>query len=186
MFPAPLPISDANTIPFEADLFLPVAKPGDTTPYNLRGSSLPGFTPLPGPIIVASFTFTSSQLLATYSAPITLVPAPGIGMTFGFVLTRYDVLPGTNPYIALDGGPQIWFGTAAGTAFDSYALGSLFEEATQQSVVQGTSALSATIVARGGVENLPLVLASPSANMTNGNGIGTLTIAYTIIPLTPS
>ena len=185
MFPAPLPISDANTIPFEADLFLPVAKPGDATPYNLRGSSLPGFTPPVGPIIVTSITLTSTQLLATYTAPITLVPAPGINMTLGFVLTRYDVLPGTNPYIALDGGPQIWFGTAAGTAFDSYVLGVLFGETTQ-SAVQGASNLSSNIVARGGIENLPLVLASPSINMTNGNGSATLTIAYCVIPLTPS
>ena len=185
MFPETLPISQAAEIAFEGDLFFPVAKPGDTTPYYVPGTKLPGFIPPPGTVLTVSVPLTAAQLLTTFSAPLTLVPAPGVGMMLVFVWSGYDVLPGNSPYINTDGGPQIWFGTPTGTAFDDYALGTLFA-ATAPSVAQGASQISSAVTARANVENQPLVLASPSADMTNGNGTGTLTLAYSIVSLTSS
>ena len=148
------------------------------------GSQLPGYVPPDVPVLtIVSIPLTSAQLLATFSSPLTLVAAPGVGLAFAFAWSIYDVLAGSAPYVATDTGPQVWYGTSVGTAFDGLALAALFAATTNQ-IVQGQANLTSP-ASRAGIENQPLVLASPSADMTAGNGTATLTIAYSVVPLTP-
>lgn len=183
--PLPVPISQAATVGFAADLLFPVAVPGNNVPSVVPGSALPGYLPAgTASLTIVTIPLARVELLATFSNPLVLVPAPGVGNTFAFGWSIYDVLYGGTAYVAGDGGPQIWYGTSVGTAFDSLALGPLFASTTNR-VVQGATNLS-TIRSRAAIENQPLVLASPSSNMTAGNGTGSLTIAYSIIPLTSS
>lgn len=181
--PLPVPISQASVIPFAADLMFPVSVPGNNTPSAVPGSALPGYLPpgTPG-LTIVTIPLTAAQLLVTFSNPLVLVPAPGVGKAFAFAWSIYDVLYGGTAYVVGDTGPQIWYGTSAGIAFDGLALGALFAATTNQ-VVQGSTNLSAPM-SRAGIENQPLVLASPTSDMTIGNSTGSLTIAYSIIPLT--
>lgn len=182
--PLPVPIPMAAPVQFAPDLIFPVAVPGSNAPSRISGSQLPGYASPGTPVLtIISVTLTSAQLLATFSSPLTLVAAPGVGMAFAFAWSFYDVLAGSAPYVATDTGPQVWYGTSVGTAFDGLALATLFAATTNQ-IVQGQTNLISP-ASRAGIENQPLVLASPSFDMTAGNGTATLTIAYSVVTLTP-
>jgi hypothetical protein len=181
--PLPVPISQTgNLVTFAPDLLFPVAVPGTTAPAAIYGRELPGyFSPGTPALTIITVPLTTADLLSTFSVPLVLAPAPGVGMAFAFAWSFYDFLAGSLPYVVGDTGPQIWFGTAVGTAFDALALGTMFAGTTNQ-IVQGSISLTSP-TSRAGIENQPLILASPASDMTNGNGTATLTIACSVVTL---
>lgn len=140
-----------------------------------------GWNPLigSGGIRTASITLTSAQLLAIFTTPVTIVPAPGAGLAV--IPTgswTFDYIAGSTPYT--DGGGALIFqwGSANGVGYTLTTLG-WWNQATSQTKIAGSG--QSTARGSAAIANQPLVVAQNTANPTLGNGTVTITGRYYLV-----
>lgn len=145
----------------------------------------PYTTPGPSPFFgTAVIVLSSAQLLALHSAPVTVIPAPGVGKYIQVISASYELIFGTLQYTSSDSGPALYYAPLSGNhPADGAAAASAFAGAASGVLVTGGAAALGLAVATSVVANAAVVLGNESTNMSAGNGTGTLTVIYAIVSL---
>jgi hypothetical protein len=133
------------------------------------------------PVLSASVTLTSAQLLALHGTPITLVPAPGAGVVIYPTQIVLEYKYGTVAY-TINGDSIILDYNNAGSALkQTFAETGFFDQtASQIGFLDGVVARAALTVAA----NQPFTIgASGGSDMTLGNGTLVVYIYYALITL---
>lgn len=123
-----------------------------------------------------TFSRTSAQLLALFSAPATVVAAPGAGLAVVPVAANLVFHAGATPYA--DGGNHLAFGPAPLDGLTWFRLpgaGSMLASATDQFVFDS---LASGPMDKSAYANLALVFGTDTANFTAGNGTLTGQLLY--------
>jgi hypothetical protein len=128
-------------------------------------------------LTVASTVLTAAQILASFSSPPMLLPAPGTNSYYWVFGTSYALLYGGTPYLepALNG---VLYGGASGQPADGGDNSILTATASQ--VYTGAS-FSGSFFAASGFLNQPLIYGNGSANPTGGNGSLSVAVAYAVV-----
>jgi hypothetical protein len=144
-----------------------------------------GTAPFTTPPVIANIAtavvlVTSAQLLALHTTPVTIVPAPGAGKAI-LILGRglaLSFVAGASAYVSTGSDEGLYYGVtsnlASGAAVASTLTGASSAIATQNGAASTNPAL---------LNNQPIVLYGPTANMTAGNGTATVTVIYAIAQL---
>lgn len=133
----------------------------------------------PGPILSASVTLTSAQVLAIFTTPVTVVPAPGAGLAIVPIIAIYDYVAGTTPYTDGGGSLRINVGNVFGLA--QLTTASFWTAASSR--VSSVNAAIASVVQTTNLANGALTVSSSTANPTLGNGTVAVTVAYMVVPV---
>jgi hypothetical protein len=123
---------------------------------------------------VATVAVTSAEIKALFTAPKTLIAAPGAGKLLTVQGYCLQFIAGNTPYATVTDVGLQWEG-GAGVTFG----GSLLDQATNQITLDD-------LVYSGpqsAVANKALQLTADGANPTAGNGTIVLTIYYTVVTL---
>lgn len=173
---------------------------GGTGPTGPTGSGATGPAGATGPtgsggggssvvLSTGKISLTSAQLLALFSDPVTIIPAPGAGKMIQVVAAIYELIYGSTTYEGSDGTQGLYYETGESqNAADNFGSQSnnLFQN-TANAVASSFGLVSvydtAGIVPTEDVENQPVVLSSTSADMTTGNGTGAITVIYSVVTL---
>lgn len=132
----------------------------------------------PGPILSASVTLTSAQVLAIFTTPVTVVPAPGAGLQAIPLAAVYDYTFVSTAYT--DNGGNLGIKTGGSALFGSFDFAtSTFWTATASRIVTRIGNLNTGATN----PNLSLVVQQDTANPTLGNGTVTVTVAYMVVPV---
>ena len=148
-------------------------------PENDNSGSGP--PPVPDILQTTTVTLSSAQLLALNTAPAVLLAPPGAGKYNLIMAASFELIFGTTEYTPA-GDESVFFGSVTGTingnllpAFqDAFASGS-----SNVTFTTRNSASAATPT----LENQALVLGSPSANATGGDGTMSITLYYVTVTL---
>lgn len=132
----------------------------------------------PGPILSASVTLTSAQVLAIFTTPVTIVPAPGAGLAIVPVFVAYNYTFGGTAYTDGGGNLQLQIGTIP--AFGAFATVGFWDQAVSKITVQTTQRSVQNVSAWA---NKAMQVSQNTANPTGGNGTVTVTVAYMVVPV---
>lgn len=179
-------VTTANTT-----TFLPSQDAGDNVELIRYYNASLGVEPETGimefyaPLIASGQTksFVNTDVVAWYSIPATLVPAPGAG--FAIIVKRMMVNMNSSTVAYTSGGAMYaQYGTtghSANAATDSVAPGFIRGNAVQSITVDG---VQATTLTKSVIENQPITITNATANFATGDGTIRITIWYSIIPVT--
>lgn len=127
---------------------------------------------------------SSAQILALFTTPVTLVPAPGVGFMIIPESLKIDMQAGSVAY-ADGGGGAVSFTegslTQALASNGIFTITALFR-GHQTLQLAGTDTAAATPTD----ENAALTIAKATANFTAGNGTALVTVYYFIEPIAPT
>jgi hypothetical protein len=156
----------------------------DTGQLSYHDGVTPGGIPIGGSAVLSTgkISLTTAQLLSLNTSPVTIIPAPGASKYIYVVMSSYELIFGTTPFVLNDGdqGPGLFYGSISGFTADN-ASGSGAFSASESCISTGTSGYTTSPTTS--FENLPVILANGIADMTDGDGIGTMTVIYTVIDL---
>lgn len=171
-----LPISGLTlkTTPADAADIIPIY---DSLTSTTKGIQVKELTAASGSIQQVKYTLTSAEILNSFTAPVTLVAAPGAGYALQLISVAYRLNFNTTAYTTA--GNSIIIANTAGS---------------QQAVISNTNFLSAGTTKFGAgpvahqnntsvVENEPLQFAQSTSNPTLGDSTMDLYLTYTIITL---
>jgi hypothetical protein len=127
-----------------------------------------------GAFLVASISLTPAQILNLFTTPVTIIPAPGPGLSIVplFVVQQYDF--GGIAYGNLGNILQLAIGSILTT------LQQIASPATSNQYSVKTSGNFSNMNAQ--TVNQPAVLQYTVSNYTLGNGSLTITVYYLIVP----
>jgi hypothetical protein len=127
---------------------------------------------------------SSAQLLALFTSPVTIVPAPGAGKRISVLAVSYTYNFVTTGYnLTGDLGPRLYFGGPGGHQADT-GTGTMFT--LSSSLVNAANGATFTVsngTAIADVENQSLVITNDTGDMTAGDGTGSVTVLYATITL---
>jgi hypothetical protein len=125
----------------------------------------------------AEVEISSSEILALYTTPKTLVAAPGAGKVLEFISLLLAYSYGTVAYtIGTATNLQVKYTNASGVAVSTVqAVTGFIDQATDQ--LRALDKLEASVTP---VANAPLVLTLAGANVTAGNGTIHAKVAYRV------
>jgi hypothetical protein len=171
---------------------------GTTGPTGPTGSGATGATGPTGSggggsgavLSTGKISLTSAQLLALHSSPVPIIAAPGAGKMILVLSALYELIYGSAAYECSDQTQGLFFGTGvSGNAADSASddtLGYQVFTAPADTVVVSAPLINtqiAPVAPTSGAENQPVVLSSYVADMTTGDGTGSITVLYTVVTL---
>jgi hypothetical protein len=127
-------------------------------------------------------SLTTAQLLSLNTSPVTIIPAPGPGKCIMVILSVYELIFGTTPFVLNNGdqGPGLYYGSTSGYTADNASGNGAFS-GSSNTISTGNDVYSP--LPTSGFENLPIILGSSFANMTGGDGTGTINVLYWIVTL---
>lgn len=136
----------------------------------------------PGPILSASVTLTSAQVLASFTTAVTIVPAPGAGLALVPISLILNYQFKTTAYTDNGGKLNLYWGNPAG---QSTVMGVTTSGFWASSVSRFDPIVSLTLGSQNAsaVANLPLSVKQDTANPTLGDGLVAVTVAYMVVPV---
>lgn len=138
---------------------------------------MPGGFQSPSSVLIASKTLTAAQVLAIFTTPQTIIPAPGPGNMIDVLGIVQNYTYKGTPYV--DGGGNMVLGFG-GLGLWQFATLGYWDQAASQLLTQVPITTGQQTLA---VSNLALTLSHTVANPTAGNGTISVTVAYTIVPV---
>jgi hypothetical protein len=132
----------------------------------------------PGPIFTATLTLTSAQILALFTTPVVIVPAPATGFYINPMETVLRTLPGGSAYAA-GGVVQLALGAAATVVIGTIAAAAVITNAADQIAA---SSIALWTGSEANCDAQPLVINNASGAFTTGNGTLSVTVYYTVEP----
>src|SRR5580698_5203517 len=145
-------------------------------------------TTAPLAISMVTVTVTSAQLLNLSTAPVEILPPPGVGFQYFFAGAFYSYRFGTVPY---DGdnssNPQLFLGPLANNvSFDGAGLTALLELTVDSNesgigTAEQTWTTNATVFGAGPTANQGVYLGVQTGNLTTGDGTLVVTVFYAVV-----
>lgn len=130
------------------------------------------------PVASATVTLTSAQVLAIFTTPVTIVPAPGSGLALVPVAWLSNYTYGGTAYTDGGGNFQLQAGTSVLGSFAT-AAGFWTASASEMKLLSNfTPNLTVTNWA-----NKAVTVQQSTGNPTLGNGTVTVTVAYMVVPV---
>lgn len=132
---------------------------------------------------IANFTVTSAQLLAAFATPVTLIAAPGAGMTNVVEKVFISYIAGGTAYtVGGAGAYYLKYTNAAGVSVAAFpAVGIVDQAGNIVAVANSLPAPAAGIVVTA---NAAIVFGQLTAACTLGTGTLNLRIQYSVVPST--
>jgi hypothetical protein len=121
---------------------------------------------------------TSAQILALFTTPIQIVPAPAAGFHINPVKAVLRTNPGATPY-ASGGIIQLALGASAGAVIGTIAAATIITATTAQvsTLIPNTWTTSKVLS-----DAQPLVVNNATGAFITGNGTLSITVYYTVEP----
>lgn len=146
---------------------------------KLAGGGSPGAVSSTGKIVVSS-----AHLLSLFSSPVEIIPAPGAGKMVIIVASFYGLIFGTAQYIVTGSfAPALFYTSSAGNPADvAPAQGTVLQGSASAVQLISGQFVNSLVSGTADFENQPVVL-TQDADMTDGDGTGSITVLYSIIDL---
>lgn len=139
-----------------------------------------------GGLQLLAATLSSAQILALNSTPVTVVPAPGAGLTLVPILTYAELVFVTAAYTA-GGQVDLIYTGDTGLTKPHYTLAAAATITAAVNTVQaelfGGNSPSFTATAANAGTNLGLDVRAETANFATGSGTLNITIIYATVPV---
>ena len=135
----------------------------------------------PGSVVTATITLSKAQLLNLFSAPVSVLPAPGAGKAIVIFQSFYVLHYGTTTYLSPGFNNGLFYASPSGAAADAGDNG-VFTTASS-AMTSSPAGFQGGIAVLNTVENQPVVLANATADMTTGDGTGVLFVFYAIVTI---
>lgn len=145
-----------------------------TTYQNLPGL-IKGSQGILGVIQRAQVSLTTAQILALFTTPVSLIPAPGVGKAISIEQVTAKVLSTGKTAFAGANAVEVRYTNGAGTKLTASDLAAAWlNNATDRAdkVVGAAHTLTA---------NAPVVAVVPTANPTTGTGTVTFDVLYRVV-----
>jgi hypothetical protein len=162
-------------------------------PFNIAGIPLGGNLPAAsgtqpgneGFVLSTRVQLTSAQILALFTTPVTLVPAPGVGFRIVPVAMVIRFIGGSVAYLN-GGAATVLLALGSAVVVSQPAVGIFLvtvapNRRTQMFAWPGDTDVAANPPT---TDNAALTLALATANLTAGNGLMAITTYYTLEPTT--
>jgi hypothetical protein len=159
-------------------------------PLNLAGTFSPldlgkGTFPVNAQLRRLSVGLTSAQLLALFTTPVTIVPAPGVGFTIVPTVIVITFVGGSVAYLNGGGGASSFtLGGLSLAVGGAEAIWLVTVSPNRKQQVLPWAGTTDTAASPPAEDNAPLQLSKATANFTAGNGVAQVTAYYTIEPTT--
>lgn len=152
--------------------------PANSGVVNILGSDANGFTVTP---LETSIALTSAQLLALFSAPVTLIPAPGAGKAIYVEYMVFEMNRTATAYTGANTTSLVYHGST--TAITLPLLGTVFTTAAAAQTVTVVSGLGGATNGTPLTANTAVDLATATANYAAGTGTAKVFLKYSIVTL---
>jgi hypothetical protein len=136
-----------------------------------------GATVVGGTVQHARVTLTAAQILASFTTPITIVPAQGAGTIITLLQGIANLNFNSAAYVSANAPGLFLAGSISGTGVSLMSAAWLQSTSSQNTGLRGSSAGPSSLPA---ITNSPLVFATLTANPTAGNSTIDIDVWYTV------
>lgn len=154
---------------------------------SFSGATVSGTTPTAdvmvsgaGPVTEVRVALTSTQLLHLFSSPVTIIASPGAGKLIVVDNVAFSLTFNSIPYVTTDDTINLFYNNFPAGDGAIPPIAGLFQSSDSE-VWIGT-AVSTNFPAAIDADQ-PIILTSQVANMTAGDGTGSVTVLYHVVTL---